>query len=303
MPKIFLDGGDPKETKEMISLLGSLDGQTTNPTLIAKSPEAQKRIAAGQKFTSKETMDFYRGVVTELSGLLPKGSISIEVYADQNTTAEEMLKQAREMWQWIPNTPPVRSKTSKMSADSQANRTSNGAHIKFPTTHLGLVAAEQLISEGGRVNMTLVFSQEQAAAVHAATRGAKKGDVFVSPFIGRLDDIGECGCDLIKNIREMYDEAGSHVEVLAASIRSTEHFLASLAYNADILTVPAKAIRSWVEAGKGDGKGYTYDAKGLKPIPYKKLDLSKGWRDFDISHPLTEKGVEKFAADWNALIH
>ena len=85
--KIFLDGGDPKETKEIISLLGGLDGQTTNPTLIAKSPEAQKHIAEGKKFTSKETMDFYRGVVTELSGLLPQGSISIQFYSPHNTTS------------------------------------------------------------------------------------------------------------------------------------------------------------------------------------------------------------------------
>ncbi|MDO8594212.1 MAG: transaldolase family protein [bacterium] len=277
--KIFLDGGDPKETKEMMSLLGGLDGQTTNPTLIAKNPDAQKRLAEGKKFTSKEILDFYRSIVTELSGLIPTGSISIEVYADKNTTAEEMLKQAREMWKWIPN-----------------------AHIKFPTTHVGLAAAEQLISEGGRVNMTLVFTQEQAAAVHAATRGAKKGDVFVSPFVGRLDDIGENGMDLIKNIRQMYDEAGSHVELLAASIRSLDHFLYSLALRSDILTAPAKAIKLWVEAGKSDSKGYQYDAKGLKPIPYKKLDLSKKWREFDISHPLTDKGIEKFAADWNTLI-
>ncbi len=277
--RIFLDGGDPKETKEIISLLGSLDGQTTNPTLIAKSPDAQKRLAAGQKFTYKETMEFYKDVVSELSVLLPHGSISVEVYADANTTAEDMLKQAREMYRWIPN-----------------------AHVKFPTTTAGLSAAEQLIKEGGRVNMTLVFTQEQAAAIHAATRGAKKGDVFVSPFIGRLDDIGENGMDLIKNIKTMYDEAGSHVEVLAASIRTTEHFLASLAYGADILTVPAKAIRAWVEAGKPNGEGYAYDAKGLKHIAYKKLDLSKDWREFDIAHPLTDKGIEKFAADWNGLI-
>lgn len=277
--KIFLDGGDPKETKEIISLLGGLDGQTTNPTLIVKSPEAHKRIAAGQKFTSKETMDFYRGVVTELSGLIPNGSISVEVYANKNTTAEEMFNEAREMWSWIPN-----------------------AHIKFPTTHAGLAAAEQLISEGGRVNMTLVFSQEQAAAVHAATRGAKQGDVFVSPFIGRLDDIGENGIDLIKNIKQMYDEAGSHVELLAASIRSTSHMLASLAHSSDIITAPASVIRTWVEAGRPDGSSYIYATKGLKTIPYKQVDLSKDWREFDSSHPLTNKGIERFAADWNALI-
>jgi len=172
---------------------------------------------------------------------------------------------------------------------------------------------EQFIHEGGRVNMTLVFSQEQAAAVHAATRRAKKGDVFVSPFIGRLDDIGENGMDLIKNIRKMYDEASSHVEVLAASIRSTEHFLASLMYRADILTAPAKAIRSWASSlpsplpeggvwGVGAPEGFVYDRKELKPIPYRTLDLSKGWREYNISHPLTDRGIERFAADWNALI-
>lgn len=279
MSRIFLDGGDPAETREIIAILGSLEGQTTNPTLIAKNPYAKARFEKGEKFTKQEILDFYKSVVTDISSLIPKGSVSIEVYADKNTTAEEMLAQAREMRKWIPN-----------------------AHIKFPTTHVGLASAEQLISEGGRVNMTLVFSEEQAGAVHCATRGAKKGDVFVSPFIGRLDDIGENGMDLIKNIRQMYDEAGSHVEVLAASIRSMEHFLYSLALRADILTVPSKNIKEWLALGQPAGEGYVYDAKNLKPIPYKKLDLSKNWRDFDIAHPLTDKGVERFASDWNSLI-
>ena len=305
--KIFLDGGDPAETREILALLGSLEGQTTNPTLIAKNPYAKARFEKGEKFTKQEILDFYKSVVTNISSLIPNGSVSIEVYADKNTTAEEMLKQAREMWKWIPN-----------------------AHIKFPTTHVGLASAEQLISEGGRVNMTLVFSQEQAAAVHSATRGAKKGDVFVSPFVGRLDDIGQNGMDLIKNIKQMYNEAESHVEILSASIRSNEHFLASLAYKADIITAPAKAIYEWVSSlplplfkgevpsPRGEGvspewiqgwlsdsknfEGFQYDAKALKPIPYKQLDLSKNWRDFDIAHPLTDKGVERFANDWNALI-
>ncbi|MEK7170516.1 MAG: transaldolase family protein, partial [Patescibacteria group bacterium] len=83
--KIFLDSGDPKETREIISLLGFLDGQTTNPTLIAKNPKAQKRLAEGKKFTSEEIWDFYRGVVGEISGLIPRGSVSIEVYADADT--------------------------------------------------------------------------------------------------------------------------------------------------------------------------------------------------------------------------
>ena len=93
--------------------------------------------------------------------------------------AEDMLPQGREMFSWIPN-----------------------AHIKFPTSHEGLKAADQAVQEGLRVNLTLCFSQEQAAAVYAATKGAKKGDVFVSPFIGRLDDRGENGMDLIANITQ-----------------------------------------------------------------------------------------------------
>lgn len=287
--RIFLDGGDPSETREILALLGALDGQTTNPTLIAKNPDAQKRLAEGKKFSAQEILDFYKKVVRKLSGLIPNGSISVEVYADKQTSAQEMLAQAREMFSWIPN-----------------------AHIKFPTTAAGLAAAEQAVKKGLRVNMTLVFSQEQAAAVHAATRGAKKGDVFVSPFIGRLDDIGLNGMDLIKNIRRMYDEVGSHVEVLAASIRSLEHFFASLAYKADILTAPAKAIKEWVafsshllRSSEGTGgvvENFQYDAKGLKPIPYQNVDLSGDWRTFAISHPLTDKGVDRFAADWNNLI-
>ena len=276
--KIFLDSANLQEIKEAMSW-GAIDGVTTNPTLIAQNPYAKTRFEKGERFTQQEIMDFYRSIVTDISTFLPSGSISIEVYADKNTTADEMLAQGRGMFAWIPN-----------------------AHIKYPTTAAGLEAAARSVKEGMRVNMTLVFSQEQAAAVHTATRGAKKGDVFVSPFIGRLDDIGENGMDLIKNIRRMYDEAGSHVEILAASIRSTEHFLTSLAYGADIITAPAKVIVAWVDAGKSDGTEYVYNSKGLRPIAYKQFDLSKGWRDFDIVHPLTEKGVDRFASDWNGLI-
>src|SRR3989344_2946519 len=88
--KIFLDSGDPAETREAIKLLGFLDGQTTNPSLVAKNPET-----AGKKFTKPEIFDFYKKVVTEVSGLIPDGSVSIEVYADMDTTADQMLEQRR----------------------------------------------------------------------------------------------------------------------------------------------------------------------------------------------------------------
>lgn len=277
--KIFLDSGDPEETKRIKALLGFLDGQTTNPTLVTRNPELKARIDAGEKLTKEEANNFYRQVVTDVSALVPD-SVSIEVYADASTIAEDMLSQAREMWKWVDN-----------------------AHIKFPTTAAGLTAAEQFVSEGGRVNMTLVFTQEQAAAVYAATRGAKKGDVYVSPFIGRLDDLGQNGMDLIANILKMYKSGDGHVEVLTASVRSMEHFLATLKLGSDIITSPAKFIEAWVAGGaEVPGEDFVYAPDGLAPIAYKELDLDQDWKSFDISHPLTDKGVERFAADWQAIV-
>jgi transaldolase len=278
--RIFLDGGDPEETREIKGLLGFLDGQTTNPTLISKNPEARKRLDRGEKFSGDEIIDFYHSVVKEISRILPTGSVSVEVYADTGTKAEQMLPQGREMFGWIPN-----------------------AHVKFPSSPEGLKAAEQAVKEGLRVNMTLCFRQEQAAAVYAATRGAKRGDVFVSPFVGRLDDRKENGMDLIANILRMYGKGDGHVEVLTASVRTLGHLLYAIQLRSDIITAPGKILREW--AGKGmpmPGGNYVYDAVGLEKIPYKELDLAWGWRDFDISHDLTVKGMEKFSEDWDSLI-
>jgi transaldolase len=278
--RIFLDGGNPEETRDSIRILGFLDGQTTNPTLISKNPEAKERLKRGEKFSEKEIFSFYRGVVTEISGLIPGGSVSVEVYADASTKAEAMLAQGKEMFSWIPN-----------------------AHVKFPSSAEGLKAAEQAVKDGLRVNMTLCFTQEQAAAVYAATRGAKKGDVFVSPFIGRLDDKGENGMDLISNIIRMYRNSDHHVEVLTASVRSIEHLFYAIALGSDIVTVPYEIVKEWGSQGLPlPDKRYKYDTKGLKTISYTGIDLSKPWKQFDITHDLTIKGMEKFSADWNILI-
>lgn len=279
--KIFLDGGDPAETRAVIERLGFLDGQTTNPTLIAKNPNAQQRLAAGEKFSQQEIYDFYKTVVQEMSALIPQGSISVEVYAEKSTNVEQMFNQSKQMFDWIPN-----------------------AHIKFPITSAGLGSAERAITEGMRVNMTLCFSQEQAAAVHCAARGATRGQVFVSPFIGRLDDIGENGMDLIANILRMYRECESPVEALSASIRTLDHFLASLSLGADIITTPAKILIEWADQGMLIPRvEHNYNHKNLRRIPYEEISLREDWRDFDINHPLTDKGIERFSSDWNALIH
>lgn len=268
MAKIFLDSGDPAETKQALDVLGFLDGQTTNPSLIAKNPDT-----AGKKFSKEELLGFYRKVVEQVSALIPEGSVSIEVYADAKTSSEDMLSQGREFYKWIPN-----------------------AHIKYPTTKEGLKAAEISVAQGMRVNMTLVFSQEQAAAVYSATKGAKKGDVFISPFVGRLDDRGENGMDLIKNIVEMYKQGDGHVEVLTASTRSAGHIKEAIKLGSDIITAPIKVIREWKEATP------TASIVKLKEIAYESIGLNKPWQEYNIRHELTDKGIEKFAADWNQLI-
>ena len=278
--KIFLDSGDQEETREAAGLMGFLDGQTTNPTLIAGHPAARERKLKGDAFTRREIMTLYRAVARDIAAQIPAGSVSLEVYADERTATADMMDAAREMYAWIPN-----------------------AHIKFPLTAAGLAAAEAAVAEGMRVNLTLCFSQAQAAAVYAATRGAKKGQVFVSPFVGRLDDRGENGMDLIANIIRMYAAGDGHVEVLAASIRNMDHVFAALRLGSDIITAPAKVLRAWADAGcPAPPDDWAYRPVALAPIPYKDIDLALDWRRFAIDHELTSRGLERFSADWNALI-
>lgn len=279
--KIFLDSGDPEETRRALDRLGFLDGQTTNPTLIAKNPEAAKRIERGEKFTEDEIYGLYKDVVQELGHLLPEGSISVEVYSDKDTDSRAMFQQSLSMYNWIPN-----------------------AHIKFPTTTAGLQAAEMATREGMRVNMTLCFSQEQAAAVYAATLGAHAGSVFISPFIGRLDDIGQNGMDLIENIIKMYKESDHHVQVLAASTKRTiNHHLYSIKLGADIITSPLSILDEWADLDLTvPGEDFKYERKDLESIPFRDIDVTKPWNTFNIQHDLTDKGLKQFSEDWNALI-
>jgi len=208
--KIFLDSGDPQDTREVLTSIGFLDGQTTNPSLIIKNPEAQERLARGAKFTQDEVTAFYKNVIAEIVEVLGDQSISIEVSADQCTTAESIIKQAHEMTTWAKH-----------------------PHIKIPITREGLKAGEILSREGIHLNYTLNFSQQQAAAVHAATRGAKKEQIYISPFHGRLDDYGVRGADVIANIEKMYRINHSHVQVLVASVRDYDTFLFAIASKTD----------------------------------------------------------------------
>lgn len=276
--KILVDGGDPQDTQRIKELLGFVDGQTTNPTLIAKNPHIRQLIASGHKLSKREELDEYRKIVQTISSLVGQAGVSIEVFADQNTTAQEMLDQGREMFSWIPN-----------------------AYIKYPCTAEGLRAAKVSVGESIRVNMTLCFSQQQAAAVYAATKGTKE-PVYISPFVGRLDDIGQNGMDLVRNIKQMFAEGDGHVLVLAASIRSLEHLLYCFLLETELATVPAKILEQW--AGRDfpmPDRDFQYKGSG-RPIPYEELDLGRAEDTFDIRHELTRKGIEKFVADYRATL-
>jgi transaldolase len=282
--KLLVDGGDPEETLRMKSLIGFVDGQTTNPSLIAKNPEIQQLLASGHRLSSQEESDEYKKIVKSISPLVGDAGVSIEVFANLDSKAEEMLAQGQEMFTWIPN-----------------------AYIKYPCTHEGLRAAEMSVQKSIRVNMTLCFSQAQAAAVYAATKGPKE-PVYVSPFVGRLDDRGEDGMDLVKNIKKMYDSSDGHVHVLAASIRTVDHLLCSFFLGAELATVPSKVLEEWAAAGfPMPDQNFVYqgvDAKGrdLRPIPYQDLDLNLPWDSFDLAHELTTKGIQKFVADYQSTL-
>ena len=276
--KILVDGGDPLETRQTKELLGFVDGQTTNPTLIAKNPHIKDLIASGHKLSDREEMDEYKKIVQTISPLIGDAGVSIEVFSDESTTAQEMLDQGREMFSWIPN-----------------------AYIKYPCTTEGLLAAQVSVKRGMRVNMTLCFSQKQAAAVYAATKGSKK-PVYVSPFVGRLDDIHQNGMDLVRNIKRMFSKGDGHVFVLAASIRSLEHLLYSFALETELATVPAKILEQWAQNNfPMPDRQFQYKAPG-QPIPFEELDLDQPWKTFDIHNELTRKGIEKFASDYRATL-
>jgi transaldolase len=282
--QILVDGGDPEETLRIKSLIGFVDGQTTNPSLIAKNPEIQRLIASGHSLTSEEEKGEYRKIVQSISRLVGDAGVSIEVFADLSTRAEEMFAQGQEMFSWIPN-----------------------AYIKYPCTHEGLRAAQMSVQESIRINMTLCFSQEQAAAVYAATKGSKE-PVYVSPFVGRLDDRGEDGMELVRNIKKTYARSDGHVHVLAASIRTVNHLLCSFALRAELVTVPTTVLGEWVATGfPMPGQDFSYIAlaktgKPLNTIPYKELDVNLPWQSFDVAHELTTKGIQKFVADYQSTL-
>lgn len=159
-----------------------------------------------------------------------KGPVSAEVVS---TDTPGMLKEAEELVKIAPN-----------------------VTIKLPTIAEGLKACKILSERGVKVNMTLVFQSLQALMV------AKAGATFASPFLGRLDDIGQDGMTLIREIRTIYDNYGYKTQILAASIRSPLHLVQAAMIGADVATVPYKVLEEVLR------------------------------------HPLTDNGLKKFLEDW-----
>jgi transaldolase len=160
-------------------------------------------------------------------------SVNAEVVA---TDYEGMLKEGRELAKIHPN-----------------------VYVKLPMTKAGLQATHTLAREGLRINQTLIFSAPQALL------SAKAGSTFVSPFIGRLDDIGHEGMGLIGEIREIFDNYGFNTQILAASIRHPLHVIEAARLGADIATMPLKVIEQMLK------------------------------------HPLTDIGLANFLKDWEKL--
>lgn len=159
---------------------------------------------------------------------------------------------------------PVSAETVALDADGmiaegrELAKIADNIAIKVPLTWDGLKACRVLSGEGRMVNVTLCFSANQALLA------AKAGATFISPFIGRLDDINIDGLDLISDIRQIYDNYGFETEILAASVRTVNHATQCALVGADVMTAPPGVIKSM------------------------------------INHPLTDKGLDAFLADIKA---
>jgi transaldolase len=160
---------------------------------------------------------------------------------------------------------PVSAEVVSMDAEGMVRegrvfaKIADNINVKIPICREGLKAIKILAAEGIKTNTTLIFQPLQALLA------AKAGTNFVSPFIGRLDDVSEYGMDVIRDIISIYDNYGIETEVIAASIRHPLHVVEAALAGADIAT-----------------------------IPYKVLDLL-------LKHPLTDIGIEKFLADWKKV--
>nr|QGT51243.1 putative transaldolase [uncultured Firmicutes bacterium] len=188
-------------------------------------------VTTNPSLIAREGRDF-KQVVTEITSIVD-GPISAEVVSLEH---EKMVEEALELVKIHKN-----------------------IVIKLPMTTEGLKATKILSSKGIKTNVTLIFSSAQALLA------ARAGATYVSPFLGRLDDIGMNGMNLIEEIVDIFSQHAINTEIIAASIRSSIHVIEAARLGADIATVPYKVI----------------------------LQMTK--------HPLTDAGIEKFLKDWESV--
>ena len=187
-------------------------------------------VTTNPSLVAKEGNVSFHDRLKEITDLVP-GSVSAEVIA---LDAEGMIKEGKELAQIAPN-----------------------ITVKVPMTPDGLKAVHALSQEGIKTNVTLIFNANQALLA------ARAGASYVSPFLGRLDDIGQEGLDLVSTIAEIFAVHGIETEIIAASIRHPMHVQEAALRGAHIATIPFKVLMS----------------------------LTK--------HPLTDKGIESFLKDWS----
>jgi transaldolase len=207
---------------------------TANPGEIRKAYDMGviDGVTTNPTLISKENRDF-SSLIEEIRGIIQGLPISLEVIS---LKAEGMIEEARTL--------------AKLG---------DNVVVKIPMTAEGLRAIKVLVAEGIKTNTTLVFSPTQALLA------AKAGTTYVSPFIGRLDDISQTGMDLIEQIVTIFDNYGFDSEVIVSSVRNPIHVLEAALIGAHVATIPYKVIEQLVQ------------------------------------HPLTDIGIERFLADWKKV--
>ncbi len=177
-------------------------------------------------------------------------------------SGRDILEVTKEICDLVPG--PVSAEVVALEADDmiaegrKLAKIADNITVKVPLTWAGLKACKVLTGEGRMVNVTLCFSSNQALLA------AKAGATFISPFIGRLDDMNIDGMELIRDIRTIYDNYGFTTEILAASIRSANHVSELALAGADVVTAPPNVLKALA------------------------------------NHPLTDKGLAAFMKDWEA---
>ena len=189
-------------------------------------------VTTNPSLVSQEGATDYEATIKEICSIIP-GPISTEVLVEG---VEPMIEQARQISTWAPN-----------------------VIIKIPATADGLEVTSILAKEGIKVNFTLCFSLNQALL------GARAGAAYVSPFVGRLDDIGHNGMEVGEDIVKVFQHYQLATEVIAASVRHTEHCVAAAKVGAHIATVPYSVLTQMIR------------------------------------HPLTDIGVSRFLSDWQSV--